>query len=168
MLKHIWFWRDLYPLVRRFCVEHRVAFNWVVNEAVWVFLGSCDVEELRLKATLAGLLREENELRLYTRVMLRSGSFLPQYATKILREPGRALGYIRSGQIPLKALNPAEEKVFRKVLTRREAIAREVTRVLGELLRDVRPFRLKPDFKRSWSRARGKIKPLNPGEERDG
>jgi hypothetical protein len=162
-VRAVWFWKDVFPLLRRFCREHHVPFNRVVNLAVQSFLAGGDVEELRLRAKLSALLREENELRLYTRVMLRSGSFLPQYATKILREPGRALGYIRSGQIPLKALNPAEEKVFRKVLTRREAIAREVTRVLGELLRDVRPFRLKPDFKRSWSRARGKTKPLEPG-----
>jgi hypothetical protein len=117
-----------------------------------------------LKAKLSALLREESELRSYTRVMLRSGSFLPQYAAKILREPGRALDYIRTGQIPLKALSPSEERVFRKVLTRREQVANEITDLLEQLLKDVKPFRLKPDLhRRSRSRARDKTKPLEPG-----
>jgi hypothetical protein len=157
------FWKRLYPLARRFCKENGVAFNYLVNLSLEQFLGCCNVEELRLKAKLNALLREENELRLYTRVMLRSGSFLPQYAAKILREPGRALDWIRSGQIPLKALAPSEERVFRRVLARREAIAKEITNVLGELLRDVKPFRLKPEPRRLRSRRRDRTKPLAQG-----
>lgn len=162
MFKNVWFWKGLYPLLRRFCREYGVSFNRVVNLAVEQFLGACNVEELRLKARLACLMREESELRMYTRVMLRSGSFLPQYATKILREPGRALDYVRSGQIPLKALNPDEEKVFRRVLTRREEVAHEIAEILAELLRDVKLFRLKPE-RRSRSRRRGKYKAPEPG-----
>jgi hypothetical protein len=163
VVKAVWFWKDVFPLVRRFCSEHHVSFNRVVNLAVQSFLAGCDVEELRLRAKLSALLREENELRLYTRVMLRSGSFLPRYAAKILREPGRALDWIRSGQIPLKALAPSEERVFRRVLARREAIAKEITNVLGELLKDVKPFRLKPEPRRLRSRRRDRTKPLVPG-----
>lgn len=163
MKKDVWFWRGLYPLLKQFCREHNVSFNRVVNLAVQSFLGGCDVGELRLRARLLALMREESELRGYTRVMLRSGSFLPQYAAKILREPGRALDYIRSGQIPLKALSPSEEKVFRKILTRREAVAKEIVQILGELMKGVKPFRLKPDLHRSRSRRRGKYKAPEPG-----
>jgi hypothetical protein len=151
--RNVYFWRRLLPLVRRFCREHGVAFNRVVNLALEQFLGVCDVEELRLKAKLAGLLREEAELRRVSSAMLRSGSYLPSYVQKVLREPGRSLSHIPDAQRPLKALNPREERVFRKIASRREQIAQEIAEVTEELLHGVKPFRLKPD---SWSRRRDK------------
>jgi hypothetical protein len=145
--KWVYFWKDLLPLLRRFCREHNVPFNRVVNLALQSFLGACDVEELRLKVRLAGLLREEVELRSVCNAMLRSGSYLPAYVQRTLREPGRSVSLVRDGQVPLKALNPKEERVFRKIASKREAIAEEIAEITEQLLKDVKPFRLKPDVK---------------------
>jgi hypothetical protein len=153
----VYVWRDLYPLVKRFCREHGVGFNEVVNRAVSQFLGACNIEELRLKARLAALLKEEAELRRVSVCMLRSGSYLPGYVQRVLREPGRSLAHLPDPQRPLKALNPKEERVFRRIATRREQIAQEIAEIQEQLLHDVKPFRLKPDLhKRSWSCRHGK------------
>jgi hypothetical protein len=154
----VYVWRDLYPLVKRFCKEHGVGFNEVVNRAVSQFLGTCNIEELRLKARLAALLKEEAELRRVSVCMLRSGSYLPGYVQRVLREPGRSLAHLPDPQRPLKALNPKEERVFRKIAARREQIAREIAEIEEQLLRKVRPFRLKPDLHSSQSRRRDKDK----------
>ena len=148
MLVKVWFWKGLYPLLRRFCREHNVPFNKVVNLAVQSFLGSVDVEEVRLHARLDALMREESRLRKIQNTMLRSGSYLSGYVQRTLREPGRPVSLVRDGQVPLKALNPKEERVFRKIAARREQIACEIAELSEQLLRDVKPFRLKPDFKR--------------------
>lgn len=153
----IYVWRDLYPLVKRFCREHGVCFNEVVNRAVSQFLGRADVEELRLKARLAMLLKEEAELRRVSVCMLRSGSYLPGYVQRVLREPGRSLSHLPDPQRPLKALNPKEERVFRKIATRREQIAQEIAEIQEQLLAGVKPFRLKPEPHRSRSRRRDKM-----------
>lgn len=152
----VYVWRDLYPLVKRFCHEHGVSFNQVVNRAVSEFLGACDVQELRLKAKLAVLLKEEAELRRVSVCMLRSGSYLPGYVQRVLREPGRSLSHLPDPQRPLKALSPKEERVFRRIATRREQIAKEIAEIQEQLLADVKPFRLKPDLRRSQSCRHGK------------
>ena len=156
MNKDVWFWKGLYPLLRRFCKEHKVAFNRVVNLSVEQFLGACDVEELKLKAQLAGLMREEAELRQTMRVMLRSGSYLPQYADKLFREgyDKNESVFVRQGQVPLKALSSTEEDIARRVLAERERLAMEITDILDQLLPKKR-FRLKP----SQSRDRMTSKP---------
>jgi len=166
MHRSVYFWKDLAPLVVRFCREHKVSVNRFVNLAVQSFLGGCDVEELRLKARLAGLLKEEAELRRVCNAMLRSGSYLPAYVQKVLREPGRSLSHLPDAQRPLKALNPREERAFRRIAARREQIAEEIAEITEQLLRDVKPFRLKPDLHLSRSRARGKNK-LEGGENAD-
>ena len=152
----VYVWRDLYPLVKRFCREHGVGFNEVVNRAVSAFLGACNIEELRLRARLAALLKEEAELRRVCNAMLRSGSYLPGYVRRVLREPGRSLGHLPDAQRPLKALNPKEERVFRRIAARREQIAHEIAEIQEQLLRDVKPFRLKPDLRLSRSRMRAR------------
>ena len=144
MRRSVYFWKDLACLVKRFCREHGVSVNRVVNLAVQEFLGQCDSEELRLKARLAGLLREEAELRKVSNAMLRSGSYLPGYVQKVLREPGRPVSLVRDKQVPLKALNPKEEKVFRRIASRREQIATEIAEITEQLLANVKPYRLKP------------------------
>ena len=158
MRRVVYFWRGLEPLVRRFLSESGLPFNRFVNLAVQGFLGGCSVEELRLKAKLLGLLREEAELRKVQNCMLRSGSYLPAYVQRTLREPGRPVSLVRDGQVPLKALSPKEERVFRRIAARREQIAKEIVEIEEQLLRDVKPFRLKPDLRLSRSRARGKNK----------
>jgi hypothetical protein len=154
MHRTVWFWCDLYPLLRRFCREQGVSFNHIVNLAVQGFLGVCDIEDLKLRARLSALLREEAELRRVCNAMLRSGSYLPRYVEQTLREPGRPVSLVRNGQVPLKALNSKEEKAFRKIASRREEIAAEIADIQLELLRDVKPFRLKPDPR---SRSRGRL-----------
>jgi hypothetical protein len=149
-------------LLLGFCREQKVSVNEVVNLAVSDFLGCCDVEVLRLKARLVVLLREEKELRRTCTAMLRSGSYLPGYVERVLKEPGRPLEHLRTAQTPLKALSPIEEKAFRKIAARREKIAGEIANIQLELLKDVRPFRLKPD---SWSRRRDKKEPFSQREE---
>ncbi|MBS7632726.1 hypothetical protein KEJ15_03775 [Candidatus Bathyarchaeota archaeon] len=167
MHRTVYFWRGLYPLLRRFCREKNVSFNKVVNCAVEAFLGRADVEELRLRAELEALLREEAGLRRVSNAMLRSGSYLPSYVQRVLREPGRSLSHLQDPQRPLKVLNPKEERVFRKIAARREQIAQEIAEVQEQLLRGVKPFRLKPDLhRRSWSRARAKTK-AEGGEKED-
>lgn len=157
MRRTVNFWRDLAPLVLRFCRETRTPFNEVVNRAVASFLCVADVVELQLLARREALLREEGQLRRVCNAMLRSGSYLPGYVKKVLMEPERPLGFLQDAQKPLKALNPNEERVFRKIAGRREMIAKELAEIEMELLKDVRPFRLKPE-PRSWSRARDRIK----------
>jgi hypothetical protein len=164
-VRSVWFWRDLLPLVKRFCREHNVPFNKIVNLAVQGFLGNCNVEELRLRARLGMLLREEAELRRVCNAMLRSGSYLPGYVQRTLREPGRHVGLVRDGQVPLKALSPKEERVFRRIAARREQIAREIAEIEEQLLRDVKPFRLKPDLGVSRSRRRRGKNKLKGGEK---
>lgn len=150
-----------------FCRTNNVSVNRVVNLAVQMFLGECDDEELRLKARLAKLMREEVELRRVCTAMLRSGSYLPQYVEKTLREPGRSVSLVRGGQVPLKALNPNEERVFRKIATRREQIAAEIASIQEQLLKGVKPFRLKPDLPNSRSRRRDNPKKKDEGGERE-
>ena len=163
MIVRVYFWKGLLPLLRRFCRERGLPFNRVVNLAVQSFLGGCDVEELRLQARLDCLLREEARLRRVCNAMLRSGSYLPGYVRRVLREPGRSLPHLPDAQRPLKALNPREERVFRRIVARREQIAREIAEIEELLLRDVKPFRLKPEPKRSRSRIRDKNKAPEPG-----
>lgn len=167
MRRHIWLWREVSPLLLSFCKSNGVSVNRVVNLAVRSFLGECDVEELRLKAKLAKLLREEAEIRRVCVAMLRSGSYLPQYVEKTLREPGRPVSLVRNGQVPLKALNPQEERVFRKIATKREQIATEIASIQEQLLKGVKPFRLKPDLHRSRSRRRDNSEMKNGGGERE-
>jgi hypothetical protein len=148
MIVRVYFWKGLAPLLKRFCREHNVPFNKVVNLAVQSFLGNVDVEEVRLHAKLDCLMREEARLRKIQVTMLRSGSYLPGYVQKTLREPGRPVSLVRDGQVPLKALNPREERVFRKIAARREQIAREIAELSEQLLKNVKPFRLKPDLRK--------------------
>jgi len=155
------FWVELWPLVQRFCRENNVAVNRLVNEAVSAFLrmpGNGDV--LRLLAEKVALKREERELRDDWCLIRRSGSALPGYVQDVLREPGRPVSLVRRGQVPLKALKPKEEEVFRKIATRREQIAARLAEIELELLREVKPFRLKPEPARSRLRARNKNKYL--------
>jgi hypothetical protein len=134
--------------------------NRLVNEAVLAWLSGRNVAEtLRLKAQLAALMKEEEELRRQCRVMLRSGSFLPKYADRILRPQNSP---IRHGQQPLRALNPKEEEIFRRILARREKIAQEIVRIQDRLLPKEK-FRLKPSPRRKRrkpkSRSRDKHTP---------
>jgi len=162
MRRNVWFWREVERLLLGFCRVNRVPVNRVVNLAVEQFLGVCDAEELRLRARLARLLREEAEIRRACSAMLRSGSYLPGYVQRVLKEPGRPLGHLPDPQTPLKALNPREERVFRKIAARREQIASEIAEIQERLLKGVRPFRLKPD---SWSRRGDRFKRDRGGED---
>lgn len=144
MRRTVWFWRGVEGLVGRL---RRDGFplNRAVNEALLFWMGVQGDEVLRLRARLALLRREEMDLRQSMRVMLRSGSYLPQYADKLFREryDGGSSFFVRRGQVPLKALSVAEEDVARRVLAERERIAGEIADVLGKLLPKKR-FRLKP------------------------
>jgi len=147
--RNIWFWKELYADAALFCRREGVSFNEVVNRAVQGFLGDCSLKELKLRARLAGLMREEAELRRICSCMLRSGAYLPSYAERVLKEekgPDREGGPFTysagEGDRPLRALNREEEQVFRKIIARREEIVCEVTRIQCELLKAVKPFRL--------------------------
>jgi hypothetical protein len=162
VLRNVWFWKGLYPLVRRFCRERGVAFNRVVNLAVESWLGVCDVEELKVWVEIEKLAREDSQLRRVSSTMLRSGSYLPKYADRLFRAPWDSecdktspFHYPRKGEVPLKALNPKEEKIMRRVLARREAIAQRIAELLDQVL-PAEKFRLAP--RRSKSRRRDKNK----------
>jgi len=160
MHKPVWFWKDLFPLVTQFCKREGVSFNEVVNLSVQNYLGSCSVNELRLKAKLTALLREEAELRRVSSCMLRSGAYLPSYAEKILKtqkgKPSPFMYSIGDGDKSLRVLNKEEEKVFRKICGRREEIAREVAGIQAELLKDTVPFKLESDDSESQACDSGK------------
>jgi len=119
--------------------------NRAINEALLHWCGVQGDEELRLRAKLVLLRSQEAELRQNMRVMLRSGSFLPQYADRLLREKYDRSdpAFVRHGQVPLRALSRKEEDVARRVLAERERIAQEIADVLSQLLPKKR-FRLKP------------------------
>jgi hypothetical protein len=114
-----------------------VSLNRVVNLALLDFLGGGVGEELRLRLRLFVLVNEERELRSFSRTMLRSGSFLPEYAAKLLGEP-KGKPFYFEGRKPLDALNPVEADVVRRILARREEISREIAEVLGKLLPEKR------------------------------
>lgn len=161
----VWVWRDLRPLLRRFCRESGLGFNRVVNLALEQFLGSAGQVsgELRLRVRLAGLMREECELRRQSRVMLRSGSFLPKYADRILRSHDSP---IQQGQKPLRALSRREEEIFRRILARRDKIVKEIVGIQDRLLPKEK-FRLAPKRHRR-SRRRDNIKSVKNVRTREG
>lgn len=150
------FWKGVLPLVLRLR-KAGFGLNRAVNEALLFWMGERSDEELRLRAKLVLLRKEEAELRQTMRVMLRSGSYLPQYADKLFRERydrGES-AFVREGQVPLKALSRKEEDVARRVLAERERIAREIAEVLDRLLPKKR-FRLKPSRSRRRAKKAGK------------
>lgn len=151
MSSSVYFWKCVRPLVQRL-KKSGFGVNCAVNEALLFWLGEKGDEELRLRARLTRLRCEEAELRQAMRVMLRSGSYLPQYADKLFREKYDRSEpfFVRKGQVPLKALSEKEEDVARRVLAERERIAQEIAAVLDQLLPKKR-FRLKP------SRLRGHV-----------
>lgn len=126
--------------------------NRAVNEALLQWMGVQGDEELRLRARLVVLRSQEADLRQSMRVMLRSGSYLPQYAGKLFREKydRSESAIVRHGQVPLKALGVKEEDVARRVLAERERLAQEIADVLDKLLPQKR-FSLKPS--RSYGRS---------------
>jgi hypothetical protein len=136
----VYFWKGLAPLLKRFCREHNVAFNKVVNLAVQDFLGNVDVERLRLEAELDCLLREEAYLRKVSNAMLRSGAYLPSYVVKTLRKPN-GFELVRHGEIPLEAFDKREAKVFLKICAKREIVAKRICEIEEQLLADVEPFK---------------------------
>ena len=137
----VYFWKELLPLLRRFCRVHGVPFNRVVNLAVQSFLGGCDVEELRLRARLALLLRREAELRRVQNCMLRSGAYLGDYVRRRLGQPVGA-------PKPLAALSGREAEVFKRIAGERERIANEIAGIMERLLKDVPSFKLDEDGSR--------------------
>ena len=141
MRRAVYFWKGLVPLLRRFCRERGVSVNRVVNLAVGQFLGGCDVEELRLRARLLMLMREEAELRRVQNCMLRSGAFLGDY---VRRRLGRPVGPPR----PLAALSGREAAVFERIAGERERIANEIVSIMERLLKDASSFRLGEDGSR--------------------
>ncbi|MEM2386346.1 MAG: hypothetical protein QXO67_05115 [Candidatus Bathyarchaeia archaeon] len=152
MRRVVYFWRDLEPLVRRFLRESRLPFNRFVNLAVQRFLveGGCDVEELRLRARLALLLRREAELRRVQNCMLRSGAYLGDYVRKRLGKPVGA-------PKPLAALNGREAAVFQKICGERERIANEIADIMERLLRDAPSFRFDEDGSNVKKRGGGEV-----------
>jgi len=152
--RSVWFWKSLAPVLRRLKVAG-FPLNRAVNEALLFWLGAQGDEELQLRAKLVLLRSQEADLRQNMRVMLRSGSYLPQYADKLFREKydSSEPSLVRRGQVPLKALSPAEESVARRILAERERIAQEITGILDKLLPE-KKFKLKPSQSRRRRRRR--------------
>ena len=160
----VYFWRSVYPLLRVFARRTNTPVNTLVNLAVQSFIGASDEEKLKVLAEIEVLVREEQQLKRVSSVMLRSGSFLPKYADKLFRPPWDSerdktspFNYPRKGDVPLKALNPKEEAIMRRVLARREAIAQRIAELLDRVL-PAEKFRLRPRKSRSRRRAQNKRK----------
>lgn len=160
MSSSVYFWKSVKPLLVRL-QKAGFSLNSAVNEALLFWLGAKSEDDLRLRARLVELRHEEAELRQTMRIMLRSGSYLPQYADKLFREGyvKAESPFVRMGQVPLKALSPKEEQIARRVLAERERIAQEITDILDQLLPQ-KKFRLKPE-----SQSRDKNKNYNGGEK---
>ncbi|MEM0058137.1 MAG: hypothetical protein QXG09_04645 [Candidatus Bathyarchaeia archaeon] len=150
MRRTVNFWRDLYPLLVRFCREYGVSFNRAVNLAVQRFLveGGCGGEELRLRARLALLLRREAELRRVQNCMLRSGAYLEDY---VRRRLGKPVGAPK----PLAALSGREAEVFMRIAGEREKVANEIVSIMERLLKDSPSFRLDEDGSRVKKKVEG-------------
>lgn len=156
--RSVWFWKSLAPVVRRLKVAG-FPLNRAVNEALLYWCGVQNDEELRLRAKLVLLRSQEADLRQCMRVMLRSGSYLPQYADKLFREKYDRDGpsLVRRGQVPLKALSSKEEGIARRVLAERERIAQEIADILDKLL-PKKKFRLKSSRSRRRRRDKNKMR----------
>ena len=131
--RSVYFWRGVYPLLRELARRSGTPVNALVNLAVQDFVGACDEEQLKALAEIEKLCREDAYLRRVSATMLRSGSYLPKYADRLFRPPWDSsrehtspFNYPRKGAVPLKALNPKEEKIMRRVLARREALAQRI------------------------------------------
>lgn len=160
--RQVYFWRDVWPLLRGLSKRNKTPVNRLVNLAVQSFLGSCSEEELRVWAEVNGLVREDCELRRVSAAMLRSGSYLPKYADRLFRPPWDSerqhsgpFNYPSKGEVPLKALSPKEEAIMRRVLARREAIAEKIAELL-DLVLPKEKFRLLPKRSKSWRRDKNK------------
>ena len=169
--RNVWFWKDVLGLLRRLSKESKTPLNRIVNLAVLEFLrgSSVDVEALKLEAQKIGLMREEADIRRSWRLIGRSGSYLESYAAQVL-QPREYLEYRkvmrrnvvgaeytdeRRGRVPLGALSKKEEKLFRKMMARREEIADELTEIELKLfeLRKVPKGKWRWKFKRQVSRS---------------
>jgi hypothetical protein len=162
--RQVYFWRSVYPLLRAFARRTKTPVNTLVNLAIQSFVGASDEEELKVLAEIEKLVREDSKLRRVSSTMLRSGSYLPKYADRLFRAPWDSerdktspFNYPRRGEVPLKALNPKEEKIMRRVLARREAIAQRIAELLDQVL-PAEKFRLAPRRSRSQRCARNKRK----------
>lgn len=154
-VRSVKFWRDVYPLVLRFCREAKLPFNRVVNLAVVRLIRGedCSIEVLKLEARKVELFREEADLRKTWTAIARSGAYLPNYAARVLKpQEAKSLAIIehaqhsgfhfdrrvedlpRTGQVPLKALSRREEALFKRICARREAIAKELCMIEAKLL----------------------------------
>jgi len=160
--RSIHFWNGVYRPLKELSRRSNVALNKLVNLAVERFVGGCDVHELEVLAEIEHLCREDRFLRRVSSTMLRSGSYLPKYADRLFRAPWDSEGdktspfnYPRKGEVPLRALNPKEEEIMRRVLARREAVATRIAELLDMVLPREK-FRLAP--RRSRSRRRDNIK----------
>jgi len=157
--RRVWVWRDVWPLLRRVVESSGLPLNRVLNLALLQFLrGDVVEEELQLEARKVGLMREEADIRRSWRLIGRSGSYLESYAARVL-QPREYLEYMkvmrrdvtaapysdeRLGRAPLAALSKREEKLFRKMMARREEIAKELTEI------ELRLFELRKVPKRNW------------------
>jgi hypothetical protein len=138
--------------------------NAVLNRALLFYLDAqADGDCLRDEARLVLLLREEERLIRWNRVLLRSGAYLDSYADKVLRG-GESRLDAKLGRKPLAALAPDEEPIFKRMVARREAVVHEIKEILARRLPE-NEYVLRNE--RSRSRRRGRRKPPNQGEERD-
>lgn len=149
-LRGVWFWKDVLPLLKRLAKETGTPLNRLVNLAVLEFLRgpNASVERLRLEAHKLELFREEADIRKTWCTIARSGAYLEQYAVRVLmpqeyrelmKVQAREDGFynvrdVRRGRVPLQALSKREERLFKRMLARREEIAKELVEIELKLL----------------------------------
>lgn len=125
-------WVRVLPVVR-WLRKNGFVVNRVLNEALLDWVGHEGDEKVKLRARLYVLQDEESRLRQTMRVVLRSGSFLPSYAAKLVQ--GDEKLSVKLGRQPLDAIASKEEAdVVRRILARREAIVKEIVEIAGKLL----------------------------------
>jgi hypothetical protein len=139
--RSVYFCKGVFKPFSELARRSGTSVNRLVNLAVENYVGGCDVDSLRAFVEIGRLCREEKFLINVSKTMLRSGSYLPQYADRLFRsseDSGRRrimpMGYSRQDRELRKVLDPMEEEVMRRVLARREAVAQRIAELLDKVL----------------------------------
>jgi len=150
MNRGVWFRDDLVRCADKFCAANKeVNFNSLVNTALDEYLGKfSDFEEVALGIELRRLKREEKDLKEMSRIILRSGAYLPAYAEKVLMtqkgKPNVESPFYEVGQDEgrKRTLSKTEEEAFRRICSAREAAVARITVIANSLLKYHDPLRL--------------------------
>jgi len=127
----------IYAYLETLSAALSVSFSAVVNQLLERVIANAQPssleQTLRASAQLAQLRAEEAELFHLGRQILRSGSHLPDYARRLFTGDHREYVRFQHGKGAYADLSPAEQDAMNRILTRREAIAKEMADLIAQL-----------------------------------